>query len=82
MDTTSIETAIERAVRLSGGGAGLARLVGVSPVMVHKWRDGARITAERAKQIEIATNGAVQRHELRPDVFDAPAAAAEERVPV
>lgn len=80
MDTTSKASPLERAIKAAGSGAALARLVGVSPVMVHKWLDGARVTAERAKQIEQATNGAVRRHELRPDVFDAP--AAEERVPV
>lgn len=76
MDTTSIETPLERAIRIAGGGAALARLVRVSPVMVHKWRGGSRITAERARDIEVATQGAVQRHELRPDIFDPPATAA------
>jgi len=61
--------------------ADLAAALGVSPGLVSHWNTGrVKITAERAKQIEQATNGAVRRHELRPDVFDAP--AAEERVPV
>lgn len=38
-----------------------------------KWLDdpkrGTRITAERAADIEGATDGAVTRHELRPDLF-------------
>lgn len=71
---------MERAIRFAGSGAALARLIGVSTVMVHKWRNGARITPERARQIEQATNGAVRRHELRPDVFDAPTGPRPEEV--
>jgi DNA-binding transcriptional regulator YdaS (Cro superfamily) len=44
--------------------------------MVSHWLTGRKaITPERAKQIEDATGGLVKRHELRPDIFDAPAAA-------
>lgn len=53
----------------------------VTQGMVGHWESGlGRVTAERAKQIEEATGGAVTRHELRPDIFDAPAmtVAAEE----
>lgn len=50
--------------------------VPVTAGMVGHWVAGRHpITAERAKQIEFATGGAVTRHELRPDIFDAPAAA-------
>lgn len=42
---------------------------------VSQWYLGElRITAERAVQIEEATDGAVARHELRPDLFEAPKA--------
>ena len=52
-------------------------LVGVSPGMVWQWialekgRPGrlARVTAEKAIEIEKATNGLVSREELRPDIF-------------
>lgn len=55
--------------------AEVADLVGVSQGMVSHWLNGRKaITPERAKQIEHATAGAVRRHELRPDIFDAPAA--------
>lgn len=57
--------------------AELAELVGVSQGMVSHWLTGRKaITPERAKQIEHATGGAVRRHELRPDIFDAPAEPA------
>lgn len=50
--------------------------VGVTQGLVWQWLSGkTRITAERAKEIEAATEGLVTRRELRPDVFDeAPAA--------
>ena len=66
--------AIERAVRAAGGKARLARLMGVSSVMVHKWVTGrSKVTAERARQMEQVLERQVTRHELRPDVFDPPA---------
>jgi transcriptional regulator with XRE-family HTH domain len=49
---------------------------GVSAGMVGHWIAGRhRITAERAIQIEAATDGAVTRAELRPDLFGGPAPA-------
>lgn len=68
---------IQRAVAAAGGRPQFARLMGVSVVMVHKWLTGrARLTGERARQVESVTNGQVKRHELRPDLFDAPAESA------
>lgn len=47
-----------------------AALFGVSQGLVSHWLNGRkRITAERAKQIETATGGAVSRADLRPDLF-------------
>ena len=47
-----------------------AKLFGVSQGLVSHWLAGRRrITAERAKQIEQATAGAVTRADLRPDLF-------------
>lgn len=66
---------IERACAVAGSQAALARLLDVSENMVSKWVRGARITAERAVQIERATSGHVSRKEIRPDLFDAGAAA-------
>jgi len=53
--------------------AQLARRIGVTPGAVSHYCTGRlRVTAERAVQIELATQGAIQRNELRPDVFGAP----------
>jgi DNA-binding transcriptional regulator YdaS (Cro superfamily) len=69
---TTQNNPIDRAIAIAGGQSALAKWLGVSQAMVHKWKGGASITPERAKQIEVATGGLVKRHELRPDIFDAP----------
>jgi len=53
----------------------MAARLGVSQGLIHQWLKGiTRITAERCVQIEGVTNGAVRRHELRPDIFNRDAA--------
>lgn len=48
--------------------------------MANSWR-GRRVAAERCIAIERATDGAVTRYELRPDVFGpAPKASKAEKV--
>lgn len=52
------------------GQTATAALLGVSQGLVWQWVNGkTRITAERAKQIEEATQGAVNRRDVRPDIF-------------
>jgi DNA-binding transcriptional regulator YdaS (Cro superfamily) len=47
-----------------------AARLGVCSAMVSHWLHGRhRVTAERAKQIEQVTGGAVTAAELRPDIF-------------
>lgn len=51
--------------------ASLAQRLGVSQGAVSHWLNGrSTITAERAKEIEAATDYLVTRYELRPDIFD------------
>lgn len=53
-----------------GDQAKLARKLKVAPVLVHQWAKEKRpVPAERCLSIEKATNGAVTRYDLRPDVF-------------
>lgn len=48
----------------------LAEKLGVHFSLVSQWLSGVtNITPERAMQIETATNGAVSRSELRPDIW-------------
>jgi len=47
-----------------------AKTLGVSQGLVHQWlRLETKITAERAVQIEAATNGKLSRYDCRPDLF-------------
>ena len=52
------------------GNRALAKALGVSSSMISQWKSGhRRISPETAIRIEIATNGAVTREDLRPDIF-------------
>lgn len=61
------ESALERAIRTAGGGRALARKLGVSPMAVSQWKKRG-VPAERVPAVVRATDGAVQAHELRPDL--------------
>jgi DNA-binding transcriptional regulator YdaS (Cro superfamily) len=65
------ETPLEKAVRITGGQSQLARRIGgkVRQGYVWKWLRRGYAPAEHALAIERATQGAVTRYELRPDVF-------------
>ncbi len=66
-------SAIRVAVDALGGVSRLARAIGVTPPSVHQWLRGSRpIPPAQCIPIETATNGAVTRYDLRPDVFGAP----------
>ena len=57
-------------IEKNGGQTAFAAKLGVSQGLVWQWMNGkTRITAERAIQIESATEGAVTRAELRPDLY-------------
>ncbi|WP_312283511.1 Cro/CI family transcriptional regulator [Candidatus Igneacidithiobacillus taiwanensis] len=60
---------IQVAIEAVGSQSELARRVGVSPQAVHAWTRGGVISPQSAVRIESATNGAVTRAELRPDIF-------------
>lgn len=66
-------TALERAIEVAGGQTALAGKIGLKQGHVWAWlRRGKRVPAEHCAAIERATGGAVTRHDLRPDIFDAP----------
>lgn len=65
-------TPIERAVEICGSQRLLAEAAGVTPSFVSQWVTEARpVPATKCQKIEAATNGAVTKAELRPDVFGA-----------
>jgi len=62
MDTN----AVARAIKASGGLGALAKVIGISPQAVDKWRRNG-VPAERVLALELASG--VPRHELRPDLY-------------
>ena len=52
------------------GNRALAQALGVTPSLISQWKTGRRnVSPESAIRIERATNSAVTRAELRPDIF-------------
>lgn len=69
---------VAKAIALFGAERFLARRIGVSQQHVNRLLNRKqRITAEVAIKIDRATEGKVPKHELRPDLFDPPSAAAQ-----
>lgn len=68
------KTPIHRAIAIAGSQSRLAALAGVSQQAIGKLALGTsrRPSAELAIAIERATNGAVTRHDLRPDIYPNP----------
>ena len=69
MNTRNI-VALNRAIELLGGQSALARACGVKQGHVWHWLSKSRkVPGDYVLTIEAATNGAVSRYELRPDIF-------------
>jgi len=67
------QTPLQSAIEIMGSQTALARACGVEQGHVWHWLNRAKkLPAERAIQIEHATNGRVTRHQLRPDLFGPP----------
>ena len=62
------DTALEDAIKAAGGTAALARAINVTPQAISLWE---RVPAERVLAVEEATQQAVSRHDLRPDLYPA-----------
>lgn len=62
-------TPIQKAIQHAGGVSALAANIGVTYQAIQQWEKAGRVPAERAIQIERATDGEVTRHELRPDLY-------------
>jgi DNA-binding transcriptional regulator YdaS (Cro superfamily) len=81
MDT---QTPLQKAVEIAGSQSALARKCkailpeGSKLAQAHIWHwlQTGKVPAEYAGAIETVTGGAVTRHDLRPDIFDSPSAAA------
>jgi DNA-binding transcriptional regulator YdaS (Cro superfamily) len=73
MDT---QTPLRKAIEAAGTAAKLARAVGVTPQALGQWDE---CPPKRVLAVEAATNGAVTRYELRPDIYG-PAPGVEANV--
>lgn len=62
---------VAKATDVVGSRRKLAAVLGVSTEAVRKWERG-RVPAERCQAIVDATDGTVQLHDLRPDLWAAP----------
>lgn len=71
--------ALQKLFAIYDGQAATARALGVSKMAVSKWKRTG-VTAERALQIEIVTNGAITRQDLRPDLFGIAALGPARRI--
>lgn len=71
MATEERDPALERAIRLAGGPAALARFISeqYEPITAQAICDWRRCPPLRVLQVEKATAGEVNRHELRPDLY-------------
>lgn len=57
---------LQKAIKLSGGVASLAKQLGISSQAVSQW---SSTPVKHCPKIEKATSGAVTRADLRPDIF-------------
>ena len=62
---------VKEAIRGLGGGAAIARKLGVTQQRIHNWGVRGRVPAEFVIELERLSDGAVTRHDLRPDIFGA-----------
>ena len=64
--TDTPEAALERAIKICGSRAELARRTGISRMAVSQWKV---VPMGRVLEVERATGGEVSRHELCPDRY-------------
>jgi DNA-binding transcriptional regulator YdaS (Cro superfamily) len=60
------ETIVEEVIELAGGGAALARHLGITRPALAYWR---RIPAKHVLNVERAINKKRTRHQMRPDIY-------------
>jgi|TARA_A100001391_G_scaffold172441_1_gene133933 DNA-binding transcriptional regulator YdaS (Cro superfamily) len=69
--------ALAHAVEKAGGQAALGRLIGERQQKIFYWLNGSKRGAPAEAVLEIERVTGVSRHELRPDVYPAPAQEGE-----
>jgi DNA-binding transcriptional regulator YdaS (Cro superfamily) len=72
------QSALKRACEVAGGQKPLARRIGTTQSRVWYWLERARHGAAAPFVLPIEAATGVSRHELRPDIYPAPAIAPSE----
>lgn len=67
-DKSLMSAALKRAIETIGSPSKTARALGCTPQAVDQWEI---CPVKRVLAVEAATNGAVSRHDLRPDFYPA-----------
>jgi len=60
---------IKKACNVVGSQRALAAILGVTPQALGKWIKKESVPSARVIEVEAATDGAVTRHQLRPDIY-------------
>ena len=60
---------LRKAIKITGSQASLASAIGTTQQTVSNWLKSGLVSAKFVLPIEVATNGEVTRHELRPDLY-------------
>lgn len=63
---------LEAAITIAGSEAKLGALAGYSQNAIWYAKRNGRVSAELAAAIDRATNSAIGKHQLRPDIYPAP----------
>lgn len=69
----TVRSLIQAAITLAGSEAKLGEACGVSQSAIWKAKKAGRVSGELAVRIHRATDGAVPKHRLRPDLWEQPA---------
>lgn len=76
MDT--VTELIQRAIDHFGSESAAAKAAGVSQPTLNQAKRTGRIGPKTALGLDRATNGKISKHDLRPDLWDAPAPSPSE----
>jgi DNA-binding transcriptional regulator YdaS (Cro superfamily) len=69
MTATKLHSLIAKAIKAKGSQGKLAKAIGCSQQQIAYLLKASSISVEMAHRIDVATDGAVARNELRPDFF-------------
>lgn len=63
------ESALIKLIEIVGGQSALAKKLKIKQPSVAKWKRRGRAPSSRIVELERLSNGAITRHEFRPDIY-------------